>query len=39
MKMELRVEAPGDGVVSAVLTRPGEQVKRGQRLAEFTPES
>ncbi|HVR89061.1 MAG TPA: biotin carboxylase N-terminal domain-containing protein [Candidatus Limnocylindria bacterium] len=37
MKMELRVEAPGDGTVTGVLCAPGEQVRRGQRLAEFEP--
>ena len=35
MKMELRVEAPGDGTVTRVLCAEGDQVKRGQRLAEF----
>jgi acetyl-CoA/propionyl-CoA carboxylase, biotin carboxylase, biotin carboxyl carrier protein len=35
MKMELRVEAPGDGTVTKVLCVPGDQVRRGQRLAEF----
>jgi acetyl-CoA/propionyl-CoA carboxylase, biotin carboxylase, biotin carboxyl carrier protein len=35
MKMELRVEAPGDGTVTKVLCAQGDQVKRGQRLAEF----
>ena len=39
MKMELRVEAPAAGTVSAVLVRPGEQVKRGQRIADFGPET
>ncbi|MGH2451280.1 MAG: acetyl/propionyl/methylcrotonyl-CoA carboxylase subunit alpha [Candidatus Limnocylindria bacterium] len=37
MKMELRVEAPGDGVVTHVLCAAGDQVARGQRLAEFEP--
>jgi len=35
MKMELRVEAPGDGTVTTVLCAEGDQVRRGQRLAEF----
>jgi acetyl-CoA/propionyl-CoA carboxylase biotin carboxyl carrier protein len=35
MKMELRVEAPGDGTVTKVLCAQGDQVQRGQRLAEF----
>jgi 3-methylcrotonyl-CoA carboxylase alpha subunit len=35
MKMELRVEAPADGVVKTVLASAGQQVERGQRLAEF----
>jgi 3-methylcrotonyl-CoA carboxylase alpha subunit len=37
MKMELRVEAPADGVVTKVLASVGQQVERGQRLAEFEP--
>ena len=37
MKMELRVEAPADGVVKRVLASVGQQVERGQRLAEFEP--
>jgi len=37
MKMELRVEAPADGTVSKVLCAQGDQVRRGQRLAEFEP--
>jgi biotin carboxyl carrier protein len=37
MKMELRVEAPADGVVKRVLAAVGQQVERGQRLAEFEP--
>ena len=37
MKMELRVTAPTDGVVTRVLCVPGDQVRRGQRLAEFEP--
>jgi acetyl/propionyl-CoA carboxylase alpha subunit len=39
MKMELRVEAPADGIVKRVLASVGQQVERGQRLAEFEPES
>ncbi|TMF53692.1 MAG: ATP-grasp domain-containing protein [Chloroflexi bacterium] len=39
MKMELRVEAPADGVVRKVLASVGQQVERGQRLAEFEPQS
>jgi len=35
MKMELRVEAPADGTVTRVLANVGQQVERGQRLAEF----
>ena len=35
MKMQLRVETPGDGTVTKVLCAQGDQVKRGQRLAEF----
>jgi acetyl/propionyl-CoA carboxylase alpha subunit len=35
MKMELRVEAPTDGKVTRVLASVGQQVERGQRLAEF----
>ena len=38
MKMELRVEAPADGRVTRVLARAGQQVERGQRLAEFEAE-
>jgi acetyl-CoA/propionyl-CoA carboxylase biotin carboxyl carrier protein len=38
MKMELRVEAPADGVVKRVLASVGQQVQRGQRLAEFEAE-
>ncbi|HKW77535.1 MAG TPA: biotin carboxylase N-terminal domain-containing protein, partial [Candidatus Limnocylindria bacterium] len=37
MKMELRVEAPADGTVKRVLASVGQQVERGQRLAEFEP--
>jgi len=39
MKMELRVEAPADGTVKRVLARVGQQVERGQRLAEFEVET
>ena len=39
MKMELRVEAPSDGVTRRVLARVGQQVERGQRLAEYEPGS
>jgi len=39
MKMELRVETPADGVVKRVLASVGQQVERGQRLAEFEPQS
>ena len=38
MKMELRVEAPADGKVTRVLANVGQQVERGQRLAEFEAE-
>jgi acetyl-CoA/propionyl-CoA carboxylase biotin carboxyl carrier protein len=38
MKMELRVEAPADGTVRRVLASVGQQVQRGQRLADFEPE-
>jgi len=38
MKMELRVEAPADGVVKRVLASVGQQVERGQRLADFEAE-
>ena len=37
MKMELRVEAPADGRVVRVLAAQGQQVQRGERLAEFEP--
>jgi 3-methylcrotonyl-CoA carboxylase alpha subunit len=39
MKMELRVEAPADGTVTLVLATVGQQVERGQRLAEFEAEA
>jgi acetyl/propionyl-CoA carboxylase alpha subunit len=35
MKMELRIEAPADGTVKRILASVGQQVERGQRLAEF----
>ncbi len=35
MKMELRVEAPVEGVVKRMLCAAGDQVERGQRLADF----
>ncbi len=35
--MELRVEAPADGTVKRVLATVGQQVERGQRLADFEP--
>ena len=38
MKMELRVEAPAHGTVTRVLASVGQQVERGQRLAEFEPD-
>jgi acetyl-CoA/propionyl-CoA carboxylase biotin carboxyl carrier protein len=37
MKMELRVEAPANGKVTRVLAKVGQQVERGERLAEFEP--
>jgi biotin carboxyl carrier protein len=37
MKMELRIEAPSDGVVTRVLVAAGDRVERGQRLVEFEP--
>lgn len=36
MKMELRIQAGGDGVVSRVLVQPGQVVERGQRLVEIS---
>src|SRR5688572_27926110 len=35
MKMELRVNAPGEGRVRRVLVKPGDVVERGQRLVEM----
>ncbi len=37
MKMELQIIAPADGRVTRVLCGPGDQVRRGQRLADFEP--
>jgi biotin carboxyl carrier protein len=39
MKMELRVAAPANAVVKRALVPLGQQVERGQRLAEFQPNS
>lgn len=36
MKMELRIQASQEGVVSRVWVRPGQVVERGQRLVEIT---
>lgn len=36
MKMELRIQAASDGVVSKVYIQPGQVVERGQRLVELT---
>ena len=36
MKMELRIAAPADGVVTAVRCTPGAVVERGQVLVEVT---
>jgi biotin carboxyl carrier protein len=36
MKMELRIQAPSDGRVTAVHCRPGEVVERAQLLVEVT---
>lgn len=36
MKMELRIQAAGAGVVSMVHVQPGQVVERGQRLIEIT---
>jgi multidrug efflux pump subunit AcrA (membrane-fusion protein) len=35
--MELRVEVPANAVVKRALVSVGQQVQRGQRLAEFQP--
>ena len=35
MKMELRIQSAGDGVVGKVLVRPGQIVERGQKLVEL----
>lgn len=37
MKMELRIEAPADGTITAVRCALGGIVERGSRLAEFRP--
>ncbi|MEU9333588.1 5-oxoprolinase/urea amidolyase family protein [Streptomyces sp. NPDC048290] len=39
MKMESRVTAPADGVVSEVLARPGDQVEAGTALLVLSPPS
>jgi 3-methylcrotonyl-CoA carboxylase alpha subunit len=39
MKMELRVQAPGDGKVARVLCAAGQVVERGQLLVELQPSS
>ena len=39
MKMELLITAPRSGVVRRVAVQPGQQVERGMRLLELTPES
>ena len=39
MKMELRVQAPGDGQVARVLCAAGQVVERGQLLVELQPSS
>ena len=36
MKMELRIQAAGDGVVRKVHVRPGQVVERGQTLVEMS---
>jgi biotin carboxyl carrier protein len=36
MKMELRIQAPADGLVSRVLCAAGQVVERGQTLVEMT---
>jgi biotin carboxyl carrier protein len=35
MKMELRVNAPADGIAARVLVSPGQVVERGQQLVEL----
>lgn len=35
MKMELRIQAPGDGQVASILCAAGQVVERGQKLVEF----
>ncbi|MBC2907328.1 urea carboxylase [Streptomyces cupreus] len=37
MKMESRVPAPADGIVTAVLTKPGSQVEAGTALVVLAP--
>ncbi len=39
MKMELLITAPRDGTVRRVAVQPGQQVERGMRLLEMTPET
>ena len=39
MKMELVITAPRDGVVGRISVEAGQQVERGMRLLELTPES
>ena len=36
MKMEIPIEAPVDGIVTAVSVAPGDVVKRGEVLVEIT---
>lgn len=38
MKMEMRVTAPADGIVTRLLVEAGQAVERGQQLAEVTAE-
>ena len=38
MKMELVITAPRDGVVRRISVQPGQQVERGMRLMELSPE-
>jgi biotin carboxyl carrier protein len=38
MKMEIRIQAQGDGVVARVPVSAGEQVERDQVLIEITPQ-
>ena len=39
MKMELLITAPRNGVVRRVSVQPGQQVERGMRLLELSPEN